>query len=231
MRFSFRGLVALKKLIFPLALGILGTGFLIWLGIWQLERLNWKETVLAQIDARIYDAPVALPQKPSEDPDQFLPVTAIGSFTGQEIHVLASRKTHGAGYRVIAVLDIGTRRIMVDRGFIPTPAKNDLRPLKEVSITGNLHWPDELTSSIPEPDLGANIWFARDVAAMAVQLETEPTLLVSRSETGDGVEAFPVNSSGIPNDHLNYAITWFLFATVWFGMTLYLLWRIKRKTN
>lgn len=221
----------MKKLIFPLALGILGTGFLIWLGLWQLDRLEWKDTVLDQIDARIHDAPVALPDNPTENRDQFLPVTVNGTFAGQEIHVLASRKTHGAGYRVIAVLDTGTRRIMVDRGFIPTPAKNLPRPATEITITGNLHWPDEMTSSIPAPDIGANIWFARDVAAMAVQLDAEPTLLTARLDTGDGVEVFPVTSSGIPNDHLNYAITWFLFAAVWFGMTLYLLWRINRKTN
>ena len=221
----------MKKLIFPLALGIFGTGFLIWLGLWQLDRLEWKESVLAQIDARILDAPVALPLTPTEDVDQFLPVRIAGYLTGEEIHVLASRKAIGAGYRVIAVFRTDGRDILVDRGFIPTPAKNHQREPLELTITGNLHWPDELTSSIPEADIAANIWFARDVAAMAREANTEPVLLVARSDTGDGVEAFPVTSSGIPNDHLNYAITWFLFATVWFGMTLYLLWRIKRKTN
>lgn len=220
----------MKKLIFPIVLGTLGTGILIWLGIWQLQRLEWKETVLAQIDARILDTPVALPRHPNQTDDQFLPVQVTGHLTTREIHVLASRKGLGAGYRLITAFQTGGRDILVDRGFIPTPDKDAARPDKDITITGNLHWPDEQGSSIPEPDIAANIWFARDVAAMAKQLGTEPVLLVARSDTGDGTDPFPVDSSGIPNDHLNYAITWFLFATVWFGMTVYMLWRIKRQT-
>jgi surfeit locus 1 family protein len=45
------------------------------------------------------------------------------------------------------------------------------------------------------------------------------------------VTPLPVDTSGIPNDHLNYAITWFSLAALWMGMTLYLLWRIRRKPN
>ena len=221
----------MKKLIFPLVLGAVGTGILIWLGIWQLQRLEWKETVLEQIEARIQDAPVSLPDRPNEIDDQFLPVQVSGQLTTSEIHVLASRKSIGAGYRLITVFRTDGRLILVDRGFIPTPEKTTPRPAKEITVTGNLHWPDELSSSIPEPDLPANIWFARDVAAMAAHLETEPVLLVARSDTADGTDAFPVTSAGIPNDHLNYAITWFLFATVWLGMTLYMLWRINRQTK
>ena len=35
----------------------------------------------------------------------------------------------------------------------------------------------------------------------------------------------------IPNDHLEYAITWFGLAAVWAVMTGYLLWRIKRRID
>ncbi len=45
---------------------------------------------------------------------------------------------------------------------------------------GNLHRPDEIDSYTPEPDLAAGIWFARDVAAMAAALETDPVMLVLR---------------------------------------------------
>ena len=47
--------------------------------------------------------------------------------------------------------------------------------------------------------------------------------------TGE-IEPMPVDSSGIPNDHMNYAITWFSLAAVWLGMTAYLLWRIRQRT-
>jgi len=75
------------------------------------------------------------------------------------------------------------------------------------------------------------MWFARDVPAMAEAMNAEPVLIIARSETGDGIEPMPVDSSAIPNDHLNYAITWFLLAFVWAGMTGLLLWRMRRKVE
>jgi surfeit locus 1 family protein len=48
--------------------------------------------------------------------------------------------------------------------------------------------------------------------------------------TGGAIEPMPVDTSGIPNDHMNYAITWFSLAAVWLGMTAYLLWRIRQRT-
>lgn len=221
-----------KRMIFPLIFGVIGVGILLWLGAWQMQRLEWKQAFLSQIEARIDDQPVALPASANGDDDKFLAVQVAGHFDGPEIHILASRKTHGAGYKVISafILDDG-RRVMVDRGFIVTPAKDAPRSATMASLTGNLTWPDETDKYTPAPDLAANIWFARDVGAMAGQLNTEPLLIQASTDTGDGVEAFPVNTTSFPNDHLEYAITWFLLAAVWFGMTLYQLWRIKRQTN
>jgi surfeit locus 1 family protein len=66
---------------------------------------------------------------------------------------------------------------------------------------------------------------------MAAALNAEPILIVARSDTGDGIDPMPVDSSAIPNDHLNYAITWFLLALVWSGMTGLLVWRMRRKAE
>lgn len=220
-----------KAMFFPLLLGIAGTALLLWLGVWQVQRLAWKENVLAQIDARITDVPVALPASPDPVADRFLRVSISGDFTGPEIHVLASRKLKGAGYKIIQAFQTDTRTILVDRGFIATPAKDAPRMSPRITIVGNLHWPDEIDSYTPADDLAANIWFARDVPKLAQVLQTEPLLLIASSDTGAGIEAYPVDSSSIPNDHLNYAITWFLMAAVWFGMTVFLLLRIKRQSN
>ena len=67
---------------------------------------------------------------------------------------------------------------------------------------------------------------------MAVALGTEPVLIVARAMTpADPVAVpLPVTSAGIPNDHLEYAATWFSLAAVWIGMTGFLLWRIRRRT-
>ena len=94
-------------------------------------------------------------------------------------------------------------------------------PTGEVTVTGNLHWPQEIDSFTPEPDLEANIWFARDLPAMAETLNSEPLLIVARTTSlPDGpVMPLPVDTAGIPNDHLQYAITWFSLALIWVAMT------------
>ena len=85
------------RFLFPLLLGIVGCGILVSLGSWQVDRLAWKEAILAEIDARIFDAPVALPVTPDEAADKYLAVAATGTLSGPEIHVLASAKGLGAG--------------------------------------------------------------------------------------------------------------------------------------
>ncbi|MCA3452089.1 MAG: SURF1 family protein [Rhodobacter sp.] len=221
-----------RRMILPLLFGLAGCAILIALGSWQVQRLAWKQGILAQISARLTDPPVALPAVPDPAADKYLPVRVAGRFTGPEIDVLASLKGAGAGYRVIAAFQTDDgRRIMIDRGFLPEDQRDRPRTVTAASILGTLHWPDETDSFTPPPDAARAIWFARDVPAMAAVLGTEPVLIVARGATGDGITPLPVDTQGIPNNHLNYALTWFSLAAVWAGMTGLLLWRIRRRTD
>lgn len=220
-----------RRMILPLLFGLVGAAILIGLGVWQLQRLAWKEGELAKIAMRLGDAPVALPEHPDAQTDSYRPVTVTGSFTGEDVDVLVSRKEIGAGYRVIAVFETETgRRILIDRGFLPDAARALPRQARAATVEGALHWPQEVDSFTPPPDAARGIWFARDVGALSAALGTEPVLIVARSDTGDGIEPMPVGTEGIRNDHLQYAITWFSLAVVWLGMTVLLLWRIRRRT-
>lgn len=224
----------MNRLFFALIIGLAGTGLLLWLGVWQVERLAWKEGVLAEIEARIADAPVALPEAPEEARDKYLPVRVSGEIGEDELFVLVSRKQVGAGYRVIAPFETeGGRRILLDRGFIKTDRRDAARPTGPATITGNLHWPDDRNSSTPENDEPGNTWFARDIPDMARVLGTEPTLVIARqtSLSDTGVTPLPVDTSAIPNDHLNYAITWFSLALIWASMTGFYIWRTMRKED
>lgn len=220
-----------RRMIFPLLLGIVGAAILISLGVWQLQRLAWKEAILADISARIMAPPVALPAVPDPQDDRYLPVQMTGAFTGDHLDVLVSRKQVGAGVRVIEAFQTSNgRRVMVDRGFLPEDRRSAPRDSGAATVVGNLHWPEEVDGFTPPPDARTGLWFARDVPAMAQQLSAEPLLIVAREPTGSGIEPMPVDLSGIPNDHLGYAIQWFGLAAVWLGMTAYLLWRIRRRT-
>ena len=223
-----------RRMIVPLIFGIAGVAILVWLGNWQMQRLAWKEAILAEINARMASAPAPVPAAPAPAADRFLPVTASGTITEDEVHVLVSVKQVGPAYRVISRFETdGGRALLLDRGFIPTDAKDAKRDAVDATIIGLLHWPDDRNSSTPDNDTAGNIWFARDVDEMADALGTEPILIIldQTSETDPSVTPLPLDTTGIPNDHLEYAITWYSLAVIWAGMTLYLLWRIKRRDS
>lgn len=218
------------RILAPLSFGIAGIAVLLWLGTWQLERLQWKRGILADIDARIAAAPMPVPATPDPVQDRYQPVALQGEFMGDTLRVLVSQKQIGAGYRLIAALNTDIGPVLVDRGFVPVAAPMPPLPQGPVQVAGNLHWPDDRNSATPENDVAGNTWFARDVAQMAAQLQTRPLLVVARqiNPAEAGVTPLPVDSSAIPNDHLNYAITWYSLAVVWAAMTLYFLWRNRR---
>ncbi|MEL7213204.1 MAG: SURF1 family protein [Pseudomonadota bacterium] len=219
------------RLIFPLLLGFVGAAILVSLGVWQMQRLDWKQGILAEIDAQISGPAIALPVDPDPEADRYAPVELTGVIGVPEVHVLVSTKQDGAGYRIITPFEVEGRRVLLDQGFIPLEAKDADRVGGPVTVRGNLHWPDEIDSYTPENDLAANIWFSRDVPTMAAALDTEPLLVIAATQTDPSVTPLPVDSSAIPNDHLNYAITWFSLAVVWLGMTAFLVSRIRRTTT
>ena len=221
----------MRRLFFFLVIGGLGLATLLSLGIWQMQRLAWKDDLVQTINARIAAAPVAVPQTPTEANDRYRAVTAQGTLGAQDLHVFWVTKDGAAGYRVISALVMGDgRRLLLDRGFIPSAAKNSPRSSGVVSVAGNLLWPDEGDWSTPTPEVEANILYARDLTYMADQLNTEPVLIVARSsEPVTAAIPQPVTAAGIPNNHLQYAITWFSLAFIWAAMTASFLWRSRAK--
>lgn len=220
-----------RRMFFPALMGLVGCSILIALGVWQVQRMDWKNGILARIEARIAADPVPLPSALTEADHEYLPVIVPGRLTGEFVEQLAGQKGASPGVRIIEVLETPDgRRVLVDRGFLADEARKTPRPAKEITITGNLLWPQDANSFTPPPDEKTGLWFARDLPAMAAKLKTEATLIVAREPTGDGIEPEPVSTSGIPNDHWGYAIQWFLLAVVWGVMTLYLLWRIRQRT-
>ncbi len=212
----------MHRILAPILIGLTGIAILVALGVWQVQRLAWKEDILAQIDATIAGAPQPLPRLIDPEAQRYLPVRLTGQMGEQALFVLVSIKRQGAGWRVISAFRTAEgRRVLVDRGYTPVARKTAPLQDGDVTVAGNLHWPDDRNRSTPENDVDGNIWYARDIAAMAEVLQTEPLLVIARdlSPPDRGVTPLPVDSSGIPNDHLQYAITWFSLAAVWLIMT------------
>ena len=210
--------------------GVLGTAILLSLGIWQLQRLAWKQEVLRAIESKILAPAVKIPQTVLPDAHSLLPVRAEGRYKGDTVRVLVSQKIYGAGYRLITAFElVDGRTIMLDRGFTSVRSEMPSTPEGRGQVIGNLQWPQEIDSFTPENDLAANIWFARDVARLAEHLKAEPVLLVLRDSSFETEAATPLPkmTANIPNDHMNYAITWFSLALIWLGMSGYFLYRSR----
>jgi len=222
------------RILFLLTFGLGGLAILLWLGFWQVQRLDWKREILDNIDARLTGPASALPAVPNEATDEYNNVTLSGRALGPELHVLTSGTSAGTGYLVISAFETtDSRKVMVDLGLLALDGKGQNPHLEQQDITGNLLWPDDLNDSTPEPDLPKNIWFARNVPQMAQALGTEPVMVILRSSSNPDPRLIPVpvDTSGIKNDHREYAITWFLLAFVWAVMTGFFIKRTAARKD
>lgn len=227
----------MRSALFLIIIGLGGAAILISLGIWQVQRLEWKQGVIATIEARIDGDPQILPAIVDPETDAYLPVHVLGLFEGPYLRVLVSDKERGAGYRIIAAMQRvdkhysrdPAKRIMVDLGFVRADQPDlSVGTQAPVLVQGNLQWPQETDGFTPAPDVANNIWYARDVPTMADALGTQPVLVVARSKNrSPQIQAMPVDTARIPNNHLQYAITWFSLAAIWLAMSLYFVRRRK----
>ena len=218
------------RLVSAAVFGLFGVAVLLGLGTWQVQRMYQKHAQIEAMVKGISLAPAPVPAAADPVRDKYLPVVAAGRFTGEVLYVLSGMAEIGAGVEVISVLQTADgRRLLVDRGFLDEDHKTRSLTVRDAKVTGNLLWPQETDSFTPRPDAATGLWFARDVPAMAAKLGTEPTLIVARGPTGDGILAMPLDVSTIPNNHWGYAITWFALAAGWALMTGALVWRIRRR--
>jgi len=214
---------------------------LIGLGVWQLQRLKWKEGVLARVAAL-----QAAPARPLAD------VLKAGgdldfvraSFDCPDLEVrpllrLFAVKDGAAGYRLITACPIaaaGYSSVLVDRGFTPfeqaQAATQPGRPMLSEPVVGILRKGDRPTIVTPKNRIGENLWYSRDVAAMAGQLHAAAPvpvyLMVKRpAPAGPGPAPAPIPAD-IPNRHLEYALTWFGLAAALIGVYAAMLLRRRR---
>lgn len=231
-----------KRMILPLIFGLGGIAILLWLGNWQVQRMQWKEALIEQAEAGLRADPKPLLGQYKSTVQMSernrVRVAFEGRITDNEAFVYAP-SADGLGYRVVSEFWWNEKNLFVDLGWIPEAEKDNTRPVGDMRVIGHVLYPDDHDASFtPDPDLEKNIFFSRFVSPMAMALNVTPFLVVVESaeinldgtwQPYTAVTPQPVNLN-FKNDHKEYAITWFSLAFVWFVMTLYLLWRIRQKT-
>jgi surfeit locus 1 family protein len=211
---------------------------LIGLGLWQVERKAWKEAMIATIAERLSASPVALP--PREDwprldaeANEFLRVATTAEFDNDKeglVYTLGStlrEATGGPGYWVFTPARLaGGGNVMVDRGFVPEGRQNpatraDGEIAGPVQLIGVLRWPEAPGLFTPNADDAHNIWFSRDSAsiARAKGIDAPPFYIELESpQPPGGLPRAGRLQPNLPNNHLQYALTWFGLAAVLVGV-------------
>jgi surfeit locus 1 family protein len=196
------------------------------LGSWQIERLFWKEGLIAQRQEAADAAPVPVPRSLEEARGmEFRHVTDEGVFLhDKEIFLGATSEAGGQGYQILTpLLEPSGRVIFVNRGFIPAELKDPAKRAAgeiggTVHVQGLLRLPPEGKPNwfLPDnrPDL--NYWFWVDIPAMSAadKLDRVAPFYIDADATPNpgGWPKGAVTRLALPNNHLQYAITWFSLA-------------------
>ncbi len=224
----------LASLVLPGILVAVALAILVSLGTWQVQRLAWKEDLIARVAERVGSDPVPAPppaawDRFAIDDWQFRPVSLTGTFRDSELHVyIALTRPQGPlggpGYFLVSPLRTTDGWfVLVNRGFVPDALKAPAdRPADAgvpegvVTVTGLVRENETPNFVTPEPNLEDNVWFARDIAAMADALDlppgrTAPYLVdaaASMTPAG-GVPQAGETRISFPNNHLQYALNWY----------------------
>ncbi|MDR6770958.1 SURF1 family protein [Azospirillum sp. BE72] len=231
---------------------VLGLAVAIGLGTWQLERLQWKTDLVARIASQIAEPPVSLPSR-IDDPAawEFRPVTLSGHFLNDKELLLIARPHQGrVGYELLVPFQRadGAGIVLVNRGFIPMdlrdPASRPAGQVKgDVGVKGIVRLPQQPGlfqpgNGMPQP---GSAWMRPDPPAMAAALSLDRVapvvveMLPGQTFGGQnaGLTGTPAGTlAGIeprvdlPNNHLQYALTWYGLAVTLAG--IYVLSQRKR---
>ena len=199
---------------------------LVALGVWQLQRLEWKSRLIAERATAVAAAPVSPPKTLAEARAlEFHRVTVEGVFLhDKEILRNAIAAKGEAGFDVLTPLrEEGGRIVFVNRGFVPTELKDRAtRPTGQlagtVRVSGLLRVPPQEKPGwfIPDNRPDRNAWFWIDLPAMAAAdglANVAPFYIdADAAPTPGGWPKGGMTPLALPNDHLQYAITWFSLA-------------------
>ncbi|MCI0599970.1 MAG: SURF1 family protein [Beijerinckiaceae bacterium] len=230
------------SLIWPATFTVFAVTVLISLGVWQLHRSVWKQKLIAEIESRAHTTPRPLPE--IEDWPKLRPydyeyrhVEATGVFDhAKEALVLRAGKE--PGYHVLTPLHLKSGGyVVVNRGFVPlSREKPAARPAGQIqgeaAVTGLMRQPEARNPFTPIDNPAAGRFFTSDPELIARHFGLMPAAPFT-------IDADPVPLPGgwprggtavlvLPNNHFDYALTWFSLALAATGVFAVIAWQNRR---
>jgi surfeit locus 1 family protein len=211
---------------------LIALAILISLGTWQVERLHWKEGLLADIAERRAAAPVPLADieaMAAQGGDiEYRTVTATGRYINNKERHFFATWCGQTGYYIYTPLQLADGRyLFVNRGFVPYENKEPEMRMQgqltdQQTVTGlaRAKLPGKPSSLVPDNDVAKNIFYWKDLDVMASSVDLDKADVLPFFLDADSTPnpaGFPiggVTQVDLPNDHLQYAFTWYGLAAV-----------------
>ena len=213
---------------------------LIGLGTWQLDRLEWKEGLIAQRTAGLAAAPIAISEVPDDwRAAEFRRIRIKGRFLHDREMLLVSKTQRGRpGYHVVTPLTlVDGATVLVNRGWVPLDLKAPrTRPQGQlagvVALEGVLRGSGRPSPWTPDNDPAKGVWHYLDIAAMVQEAalgDVKPFVVEAGPAPIPG--GYPVGGqtrTALTNNHLQYAITWYALAVAL--AAVYIAFHLKRRS-
>ena len=224
--------MSINKLIKALIFSSLTMIILLSLGTWQLERLRWKSHIISNINKQISLSPREINASVINDIKNYnyRRIKLEGTYIYNKNITIYSKVLNGkVGRHLIIPFKTKFGYILINKGFIPKDYNIDLafaEKAKNISINGIVKFQQKINYFTPKNNLITNEWYYINLDEISKFLNI-PLLGFYLIEEDNPKERYPVGSQynlKVPNDHLQYAITWFSLAIA-LSIFMHLLWR------
>lgn len=200
------------------------------LGNWQVRRLDEKLTLIDAVNTRAFGDPVKLPPQFQPENHSYLRVSVSGNLA--EGHILVKAVTDlGPGYWVMRPLITEQGSLWINQGFVPPDHKSpdDWQDMP-TTVTGLLR-PTAPDGTLLERNRPTR-WVSRDTKAMAKHLNLPDAMpyFVDADHIGapKGWPRGGMTKITFPNNHLQYALTWYAMAALFVTALTLLIWKRKK---
>jgi surfeit locus 1 family protein len=237
-------MLRLRPIFWPTAIMMPIVLFSLGLGVWQMDRREWKRGILDRIAVNQAAPPMTVDELVKGDPlrREYGRVRVTGKFLHDKEFYLAARSLKDkVGMQVVTPLRLDDGRIVLfDRGWIPSEKKDPAGRAAgqvpgRVELVGIVRRSQVKRQFAPDNDPAKNFWFHVDVPEMRQMAGGTPDPVLDtfflEADTAPNPGGLPIGGQtrlDIPNDHLQYAITWFLIALAGAGVYLAYHWENGR---
>lgn len=213
------------------ALALLAALGFVALGIWQVERRAWKLDLIGRVEAGLKAPPVDVTDW--QGVPEYRKVRLTGRYLRDRETLVKAVTVRGEGFWVMTPLRTARATVLVNRGFVPSPATPRWGGRDNgASIVGLARITEPKGGFLRSNDPVLERWYSRDVAAIARarRLGLVAPMFVD-ADAAPNPGGYPLGGLTVVrfhNNHLIYALTWFALAALSAGAAVLLMKRAPR---